>query len=37
VTFSAPLSEIPKMVSERKITHSLVIDAFYWFCLHNSL
>ncbi|MFI5322562.1 MAG: NUDIX hydrolase [Thermodesulfobacteriota bacterium] len=37
VTFTAPVSEIPKMVSGRKITHSLVIDAFYWFCLHNSL
>jgi ADP-ribose diphosphatase len=35
VTFTAPVSEIPKMVSEGNITHSLVVAAFYWFCLHN--
>ena len=35
VTFAAPVSEIPKMVSGRKITHSLVVAAFYLFCLHN--
>ena len=36
VTYTAPVSEIPKMVAERKITHSLVVAAFYWFCLYNS-
>jgi ADP-ribose pyrophosphatase len=28
----APLSEIPQLIRERKITHALVIAAFYWYC-----
>jgi ADP-ribose pyrophosphatase len=36
VTFTAPVSQIPKMISGKMITHSLVVAAFYWFCLHNS-
>lgn len=27
----SPLSEIPKLISTGKITHALVIAAFYWF------
>ncbi len=28
---SVPLSEIPQLIREGKITHALVIAAFYWF------
>jgi ADP-ribose pyrophosphatase len=28
----APLSEIAQLIRERKITHALVIAAFYWYC-----
>jgi 8-oxo-dGTP pyrophosphatase MutT (NUDIX family) len=33
VTFTAPVADIPKLVREKRITHSLVVSAFYWFCL----
>lgn len=33
VTFKAPVEDIPKLVLEKRITHSLVVSAFYWFCL----
>ena len=32
----APAGQIPNLVAEGKITHSLVIGAFYWYCLYNS-
>lgn len=35
VSFTVPAVEIPKMVSEGEITHSLVVAAFYWFHLYN--
>lgn len=35
VTFTVPAAEIPKLVSERRITHSLVVAAFYWFYLYS--
>ena len=35
VTLSVPVEDIPGIVSKKLITHSLVISAFYWFCLHN--
>lgn len=35
VTFAAPARDIPRLVAERQITHSLVISAFYWYCLHT--
>ena len=33
-TFTLPAAEIPKIVVQRKITHSLVIAAFYWYHLY---
>jgi hypothetical protein len=36
VSFLKPAKEIPSLVAEGKITHSLVIGAFYCYCLHNS-
>ena len=30
---SAPLSEIPRLIREGRITHALVIAAFYWYFL----
>jgi 8-oxo-dGTP pyrophosphatase MutT (NUDIX family) len=33
VTFTAPAADIPKLVREKHITHSLVVSAFYWFSL----
>jgi len=35
ITYARPYSEIPKLVSQGKITHSLVIAAFYWYRLHK--
>jgi len=35
ITYTKPLSEIPKLVTEGKITHSLVIAAFYWYYLYK--
>ncbi|MGH7792436.1 MAG: NUDIX hydrolase [Thermodesulfobacteriota bacterium] len=35
-SFLAPADHIPNLVAEGKITHSLVIGAFYWYCLYNS-
>ncbi len=35
VSFTTPAAEIPKLISEGKITHSLVVAAFYWFYLYN--
>ena len=35
VTFKAPVRDIPKLVLEKRITHSLVVSAFYWFGLHS--
>jgi 8-oxo-dGTP pyrophosphatase MutT (NUDIX family) len=35
VTFTAPVEDIPRLVREKHITHSLVVSAFYWFCLHS--
>ena len=34
ITCTRPEKEIPKLVSE-KITHSLVVAAFYWYHLHK--
>jgi 8-oxo-dGTP pyrophosphatase MutT (NUDIX family) len=34
VTFTAPVRDIPRLVAKRQITHSLVVSAFYWYCLH---
>lgn len=36
LTYTAPLKDMPELVAEGKITHSLVIAAFYWFYLHTS-
>ena len=35
-TTTAPVSEIPELVSWGKINHSLVVAAFYWFHLYQS-
>ena len=35
ITYTRPYSEIPKLVSQGKITHSLVIAAFYWCHLYK--
>ena len=35
VSFLTPAKEIPNLVAEGKITHSLVIGAFYWYYLHD--
>lgn len=35
-TFTLPAADIPKVVSQGKITHSLVIAAFYWYHLYIS-
>ncbi|MBI2486720.1 MAG: NUDIX hydrolase [Deltaproteobacteria bacterium] len=35
VSFLTPAKEIPNLVAEGNITHSLVIGAFYRYCLHN--
>ena len=35
-SFLAPADHIPNLVAEGKITHSLVIGAFYCYCLYNS-
>ncbi len=35
VTFKAPVEDIPKLVLEKRITHSLVVSAFYWYCLRT--
>lgn len=32
--FLSPAKDIPKLVAEGKITHSLVVGAFYWYCIH---
>lgn len=37
VTFTAPVRDIPRLVTERQITHSLVVSAFYWYCLHTGV
>lgn len=34
-TYTEPEKEIPKLVSEGKIKHSLVVAAFYWHYLHK--
>jgi len=33
-TFTLPAADIPKIVAQGKITHALVIAAFYWYHLH---
>jgi len=35
VTYTKPSEEIPKLLSEGKITHSLVVAAFYWYYLYK--
>jgi 8-oxo-dGTP pyrophosphatase MutT (NUDIX family) len=35
VTYTKPYEEIPKLLSEGKITHSLVVAAFYWYYLYK--
>ncbi len=35
-TYTKPLSEIPSLISEGKITHSLVVAAFYYYHLHKN-
>ena len=35
LTYTKPSSEIPKLVAEGKITHSLVVAAFYWHYLYK--
>jgi 8-oxo-dGTP pyrophosphatase MutT (NUDIX family) len=35
ITYTKPSSEIPKLVAEGKITHSLVVAAFYWYYLYK--
>jgi 8-oxo-dGTP pyrophosphatase MutT (NUDIX family) len=35
LTYTKPSSEIPKLVAEGKITHSLVVAAFYWYYLYK--
>lgn len=35
VTYTKPESEMPNLVSEGKITHSLVVAAFYWYSLYK--
>lgn len=35
VSYTEPAAEIPRLVSEGKITHSLVVAAFYWLYLYN--
>lgn len=37
ITYTKPQSEIPKLVSEGKITHSLVVAAFYWYYIYKEL
>ncbi len=34
-TFLVPADEIVRLVSSGKITHALVISAFYWYSLHE--
>ena len=34
-TYTKPLSEIPNLITEGKITHSLVIAAFHYYHLYN--
>lgn len=34
-TYTKPASEIPALVTQGKITHSLVIAAFYWYYLYK--
>ena len=33
--FLAPAKDMPNLVAEGKITHSLVVGAFYWYCLYK--
>ena len=35
ITYTKPSSEIPELVGQGKITHSLVIAAFYWYYLYK--
>jgi len=37
ITYTRPSSEIPKLVSQGKIMHSLVVAAFYWYHLYKEL
>jgi len=37
LTYTKPSSEITKLVAEGKITHSLVIAAFYWYYLYKEV
>lgn len=37
ITYTRPESEIPKLVAEGKITHSLVVAALYHYSLHKEL
>lgn len=36
ITYTKPESEIPNLVSQGKITHSLVVAAFYWYDLYKN-
>jgi hypothetical protein len=35
ITYIKPIREIPELVAEGKITHSLVVAAFYWYYLYK--
>jgi len=35
LTYTKPSSEIPELVAQGKITHSLVVAAFYWYYLYK--
>lgn len=35
VSYTQPESQIPNLVSQGKITHSLVVAAFYWYALYK--
>jgi len=36
-TYTKPVSEVPGLVAQGKITHSLVVAAFYWYYLYKEL
>lgn len=35
ITYTRPSKDIPELVSEGKIKHSLVVAAFYWYALYK--
>jgi ADP-ribose pyrophosphatase len=37
ITYTKPSSEIPELVGQGKITHSLVIAALYWYYLYKEV